>query len=206
MPRVYTKKYKTEQERTRHQYDKWRWEFYCRSVASMAVKNGEIKKTPCEMCGNEKVEGHHDDYNYPKQVRWLCTKCHKKWHRENEPIRCKKPIRILKCRYCNKEFHPVDRAQHFCCKECLRQYKNRRERNRSRKMRLENPTQPWKHVCKWCGKDFYQTGMAKYCSDYCRHEARLKQKREEQARHRDKYRAYYKAYKERQKKVVREYY
>jgi hypothetical protein len=45
-----------------------------------AVKSGKILKLPCEVCGNEKSEGHHDDYNKPFEVRWLCKKHHEEHH------------------------------------------------------------------------------------------------------------------------------
>ena len=52
-----------------------------------AIKAGVITRKPCEPCGAEKAEAHHDDYNKPLEVRWLCSKCHHEWHRHNEPIR-----------------------------------------------------------------------------------------------------------------------
>lgn len=33
-------------------------------------------KQPCEICGNEKSQAHHDDYSKPHIVRWLCKKHH----------------------------------------------------------------------------------------------------------------------------------
>jgi len=35
----------------------------------------------CEECGEtRKLHGHHDDYSKPKQVRWLCGRCHAEFH------------------------------------------------------------------------------------------------------------------------------
>lgn len=34
-------------------------------------------RKPCEVCGNEQSEAHHDDYSKPWEIRWLCQKHHK---------------------------------------------------------------------------------------------------------------------------------
>lgn len=42
-----------------------------------AVKVGKLTRQPCESCGKTSgVQGHHDDYSKPLEVRWLCRKHH----------------------------------------------------------------------------------------------------------------------------------
>ena len=48
-----------------------------------AMQRGDIERLPCECCGNEKAEAHHDDYLKPLDVRFLCREHHIKWHQEN---------------------------------------------------------------------------------------------------------------------------
>ena len=60
-----------------------------RSITNHAIRDGKITKQPCENCGAEPAQAHHDDYNKPLAVRWLCQTCHTKWHRDNKPIRKK---------------------------------------------------------------------------------------------------------------------
>lgn len=48
-----------------------------------AIRDGLLIKKPCEICGNEKVHAHHDDYAKPLNVRWLCPAHHAEWHKEN---------------------------------------------------------------------------------------------------------------------------
>ena len=57
---------------------------YAHSVVSHAVAAGKIKKEPCKVCGNEKVEAHHHDYSLPMHIIWLCSSCHKKAHSQND--------------------------------------------------------------------------------------------------------------------------
>ena len=57
--------------------------------ASLKVSNaiiaGNLVKQPCEICGAEPAQAHHDDYNKPLDVRWLCKKHHTEWHKTNQP-------------------------------------------------------------------------------------------------------------------------
>lgn len=47
-----------------------------------ALRDGRVKPLPCEICGNENVEGHHFDYSKPLDVVWLCTKHHAEYHKQ----------------------------------------------------------------------------------------------------------------------------
>lgn len=48
-----------------------------------AIKDGSLKREPCEKCGDINTEAHHDDYLQPLNVTWLCFKCHRKHHGQN---------------------------------------------------------------------------------------------------------------------------
>lgn len=69
-----------------HNDPKFRSHHLVRTKVSVALRSGKIVKGPCEKCGDKKAEAHHDDYNKPLEVRWLCRKCHDEWHRSNTPI------------------------------------------------------------------------------------------------------------------------
>ena len=63
-----------------------RWEQRNR-LASIAHKKveyhlsvGNIVRRPCERCGDPDTQAHHDDYNVPLEVRWLCPKHHAERH------------------------------------------------------------------------------------------------------------------------------
>lgn len=52
-------------------------------ILRTAIRANKIKKPNlCELCKkNKKLEGHHEDYNKPLVVKWLCRQCHIKLHR-----------------------------------------------------------------------------------------------------------------------------
>ena len=64
------------------------------NITEKAIKRGILVPTPCETCGADGemsdgrniVQAHHDDYNKPLDVRWLCQPCHHNWHKKNKPI------------------------------------------------------------------------------------------------------------------------
>jgi uncharacterized protein (DUF983 family) len=41
-----------------------------------AIKRGDLTRLPCEVCGSELSQAHHDDYTRRLAVRWLCTQHH----------------------------------------------------------------------------------------------------------------------------------
>jgi hypothetical protein len=50
------------------------------NATSRAILKGTLVRQPCEVCGNEKSEAHHDDYSKPLDVRWLCSNHHRMVH------------------------------------------------------------------------------------------------------------------------------
>lgn len=65
-----------------------------RKQVAKAIYKKQLVHRPCEICGafgkgnNGKsiVEAHHDDYNKPLEIRWLCFIHHREWHRNNKAI------------------------------------------------------------------------------------------------------------------------
>jgi hypothetical protein len=113
-------------------------------IAQKAILQGRLVPQPCEICGHEgicadgrrKVQAHHDDYNFPLRVRWLCVKHHHEWHAHNRPIphhevldpkaqqRLKRKYPDTKvCEVCGVTFAPHHRrrgAQLTCSQKCGR--------------------------------------------------------------------------------------
>ena len=63
-----------------------------------ALRDGVIVEQPCEVCGltgmellsnnvlRRRISAHHDDYNRPFSVRWLCRTHHRHWHDRNKAV------------------------------------------------------------------------------------------------------------------------
>ena len=47
-----------------------------------ALKLGLVERQPCEVCGEVQTDGHHEDYDRPADVRWLCRLHHMAAHRK----------------------------------------------------------------------------------------------------------------------------
>ena len=64
----------------------WRQEDRRRGSAhnkvARAIKIGHIVRSPCVRCGEAKSLAHHEDYDRPLDVMWLCQPCHKQRHKE----------------------------------------------------------------------------------------------------------------------------
>ena len=65
--------------------NKWHTEY--RKIAEVKRKRKAVnaarfikERQPCEVCGDENTEKHHDDYDKPLEVRWLCFKHHRQLH------------------------------------------------------------------------------------------------------------------------------
>lgn len=79
------------ENRTRQQ--KWQdahpLEVLAHQYVRSAIRRGLLSREPCEVCGAETVDAHHDDYEQPRKVRWLCRLHHKRHHalqrREGDP-------------------------------------------------------------------------------------------------------------------------
>lgn len=66
------RKYTKAPETREHHKARW--------IVNRALIAGNLVRLPCEVCGETKVEAHHDDYSKPLDVRWLCKKHHVEHH------------------------------------------------------------------------------------------------------------------------------
>lgn len=51
-----------------------------------ALASGTLQKQGCEVCGHVVVDAHHDRYDEPLRVRWLCRCHHARLHHGGEDM------------------------------------------------------------------------------------------------------------------------
>jgi hypothetical protein len=76
LPERRAAQYRSLKERNMREPQKYK----ARMALGNAVRDGRVKRLPCEVCGHPDTEGHHKDYSKPLDVRWLCFKHHREAH------------------------------------------------------------------------------------------------------------------------------
>ena len=59
----------------------------CHHAVSKAIRSGHLTRLPCVRCGEVKSLAHHENYDEPLNVMWLCQPCHKQRHKELKDIK-----------------------------------------------------------------------------------------------------------------------
>lgn len=47
------------------------------NMVTRAIKNGTLKRLPCEVCSDPNSQAHYEDYFRPLDVRWFCFRHHR---------------------------------------------------------------------------------------------------------------------------------
>lgn len=56
------------------------------AMVRAAIRSKRLKRGTCEVCGSFRVDAHHDRYDEPLNVRWLCRRHHMLWHSAEKKI------------------------------------------------------------------------------------------------------------------------
>ena len=80
-------KYLSDEEKLRrfHSNLEWRKRNHEKHKAHWTVQNGiktgKLTKDTCFVCDCKKdIHAHHDNYDFPLEITWLCRSCHNMWH------------------------------------------------------------------------------------------------------------------------------
>ena len=53
---------------------------FAHHLVRQAINRGSLIKEPCWFCGSlKRIEAHHEDYELPYDVAWLCKSHHRRW-------------------------------------------------------------------------------------------------------------------------------
>lgn len=63
------------------QSDDYKMKRSARNKIKNAIARGVVKRQPCEVCDTPNAEAHHEDYELPFDVAWLCREHHAEQHR-----------------------------------------------------------------------------------------------------------------------------
>lgn len=74
-----------------------------------AVNLGKIKRMPCEVCGKENADGHHESYENPLVVKWLCRTHHVAEHSPISP----ETVKEIRAAYNGKHGESLKLARRF---------------------------------------------------------------------------------------------
>ena len=72
----------TLKERQARYYERHPIKAEARKIYRYALRHGKLVKGSCEICGSLEVDGHHEDYTRPLDVRWLCKVHHLEAHEQ----------------------------------------------------------------------------------------------------------------------------
>ncbi len=76
--------------KSRTRQSDWRRANLAKYTVHLAVRralvSGTLKKQTCEVCGHTAVDAHHDRYDEPLNVRWLCRCHHVRLHQGGEDM------------------------------------------------------------------------------------------------------------------------
>lgn len=67
-----------EYQRTRRANNPEQYKAHC--AVNNAIRDGKLIPQPCEICGTEPAQAHHEDYSKPLEVQWLCRVHHLQKH------------------------------------------------------------------------------------------------------------------------------
>lgn len=68
-----------------------------RAATRHAIQAGKLVPLPCEVCLSVAVQAHHEDYNKPLDVMWLCFEHHRARHGQlSTGVRANAPCYIAK--------------------------------------------------------------------------------------------------------------